>query len=53
MLFCDTILYIVLVLVYETKILYHSLVKECPWVEHLASLPIKGVGTVLSAAFNP
>ena len=27
---------------------YRSLAKERPWAEHLTSLPIKGVGAVLS-----
>ena len=33
--------------------MYRSLVKECPWAEHLISLPKWGVGTLLSvSAFN-
>ena len=30
--------------------LNRSLVKECPWAEHLTSLPRKGVGAFLSVS---
>ena len=30
--------------------LYHSLTKDCPWVEHLTSLPKKEVSTLWSAS---
>ena len=29
-------------LVYPTQYTYRSLVKECPWLEHLTSLPKRG-----------
>ena len=33
--------------------LYRSLAKECPWAEHLTSLPRKGVGALSSVStFN-
>ena len=40
-----------------TKILrytvYHILAKECPWAEHLTSLPKRGVGALSSVSgFN-
>ena len=33
--------------------MYHSLAKELPWVEHLTSLPNRGLGALLSVStFN-